>query len=236
VPLDLFDGQGSNGTGSIAPDQISYINADLTNRAYDQQLSADIALSGALGWLPAGSVKWSFGAEYRRESAGVTLDPLTQQGIIGDGGGVALNQESFTASEAFVEAEAPLLAGEPGVRALDISLGARYSHFSNFGNATPLQAGLHWNIVRALTVRGSYAQVFRAPGTHRNSHAPRLSRLTRLHHWSSGCLPNNAQAADVLPLPEPEENGNEIVDRNYACSDCADRCCKGSSRYCRYPR
>jgi iron complex outermembrane receptor protein len=58
-----------------------------------------------------------------------------------------------------------LLAGKPGVRALDASLGARYSHYSNFGDSTPLQAGLRWNIVRAFTVRGSYAQVFRAPGT-----------------------------------------------------------------------
>jgi outer membrane receptor protein involved in Fe transport len=165
VPLDLFDGQGRNGSGSITRDQINYINADLTNRGYDQQLSADIALSGPLGRLPAGSVKWSFGAEYRRESAGVTLDPLTQQGIIGDGGGVALNQNSFSVGEAFVEAEVPLLAGAPGARALDASLGARYSHYSNFGDTTPLQAGLRWNIVRALTVRGSYAQVFRAPGT-----------------------------------------------------------------------
>jgi iron complex outermembrane recepter protein len=138
----------------------------VTNRGHNQQLLGDFALSGAFGRLPAGSVKWAFGAEYRRESAGVTLDPLiNEQGIIGDGGGQAVNAAAFTANEIYVEAEVPLLADRPGARALVASLGARYSHFSNFGDTTPLQAGLRWNVAQALTFRGGYAQAFRAPST-----------------------------------------------------------------------
>jgi iron complex outermembrane receptor protein len=160
VPLDLF-----GGPGSITPAQINYIKADVTNRGYNQQLLGDMAVSGPFGRLPAGSVNWAIGAQYRRESAGVTLDPLSEQGIIGDGGGQAVNAAAFSAREIYVEAEVPLLADEPGARALGVSLGARYSHFSNFGDTIPLQAGLHWNVARALTVRGSYAEAFRAPST-----------------------------------------------------------------------
>jgi iron complex outermembrane recepter protein len=161
VPLDLF-----GGAGTVTRDQVDYIDADVTNRGHNQQLLGDIALSGAFGRLPAGYVKWALGAEYRRESAGVTLDPLvSEQGIIGDGGGQAVNADAFTANEIYLEAEVPLLAGKPGARELVASLGARYSHFSDFGDTTPLQAGLRWNVVRALTFRGSYADAFRAPST-----------------------------------------------------------------------
>jgi iron complex outermembrane recepter protein len=160
VPLDLF-----GGAGSITHDQVDYIDADVTNRGHNQQLLGDIALSGAAGRLPAGTVKWAFGFEYRRESAGVTLDPLSAQGIIGDGGGQAVNAAAFAASEIHAEAEVPLLGDLIGVRALVASLGARYSHFSTFGDTMPLQAGLRWNVARALTFRGGYAEAFRAPST-----------------------------------------------------------------------
>jgi iron complex outermembrane receptor protein len=160
VPLDLF-----GGPGSITRNQVDYIDADVTNRGHNQQVLGDIALSGAFGRLPAGTVKWAFGGEYRRESAGVTLDPLSAQGIIGDGGGQAVNAAAFAANEIYVETEVPLLAEKTGARALVATLGARYSHFSNFGDTTPFQTGLRWSVAPALTFRGGYAKSFRAPST-----------------------------------------------------------------------
>jgi iron complex outermembrane recepter protein len=126
--------------------------------------------TGDLFELPAGMVSLAFGAERREESATSSSDFLT---IIPPGETVCkITQEactfgdingSFDVNELYAEALIPLLSDVPFAEKLNLSLGTRYSDYSNFGDTTNSKIGVEWKPVSDLLVRANYAEVFRAP-------------------------------------------------------------------------
>lgn len=160
VPLDLF-----GPPGSITPAMLDYVDAFETNRYRNRSEVADIGLSTAsLFALPAGGLGFAAGAEYRRESGESLLDPLEASGnAAGNGISSASTSGAYWLAEAYVELEAPLLAGKPLARKLDLSFGSRFSHYSNFGNTTNSQIGIRWQPINDLLIRANYAEGFRAP-------------------------------------------------------------------------
>ena len=174
VPLNLFGGLGADGRGTITPAQIAYISRTLRNTGSNQHWVADAGITGPFGRLPAGSIDWALGAQYRRESGKLALDPQTGRGVAS---GFLLqlpSEASFTARELYAEAHVPLLKSRPAAREVDTNLGARYSHFDPFGGNFSLQAGLLWKIVSPFALRASFSQVFRAPNTFESYAAPQV--------------------------------------------------------------
>src|SRR6185312_11415732 len=160
VPLNLF-----GPPGSITPAMLDYVDADETNRYRDRTDVANLGLStDSLFALPAGGAGFAAGAEYRHERAGSRLDPLEASGnAAGNGVSSASTSGGYWIAEAYVEFNAPLLADKPFARKLDLSLGSRFSHYSNFGNTTNSQIGVRWQPTNDLLVRANYAEGFRAP-------------------------------------------------------------------------
>ena len=160
VPLDLF-----GPPGSVTPAMLDYVLASETNRYRDHSEVANIGINtDSLFDLPAGGVGFAAGAEYRRESDRSLLDPLEASGnAAGNGVSSASTSGAYWLAEAYVELDAPLLADKPFARKLDVSLGSRFSHYSNFGNTTNSQIGIRWQPTRDLLVRANYTQGFRAP-------------------------------------------------------------------------
>ena len=160
VPLNLF-----GPPGSITPAMLDYVDAYETNRYHDRSEVANIGLStDSLFALPAGGVGFAAGAEYRRESGDSLLDPLEASGnAAGNGVSSASTRGAYWLAEAYVEFDAPLLADKPFARKLDLSLGSRFSRYSNFGNTTNSQIGIRWQPANDLLVRANYAEGFRAP-------------------------------------------------------------------------
>ena len=165
VPLNLFGGLGPDGRRTITPAQLTYISRDLTNRGLNEQWLVDAVLSGPYGRLPAGDIDWAIGVQYRKETGQLRLDPIAAQGVIGSFGFALPERASFDAREAFVETRIPLLRDRLAAQTVEVSAGARYSRFSAFGDTTSLNGGLVWRPVAAVTLRGGYSEVFRAPGT-----------------------------------------------------------------------
>lgn len=165
VPLNLFGGLGADGRGTITPAQLAYISHTLRNSGNNEHWVVDANVSGPLGHLPAGNVDAVFGAQYRHESGALALDPLTGRGVAS---GFALQlptEVSFAAREIYAEMRVPLQKNADGERELEVNPGFRYSRFSPFGDNTSAQLGVRWKIAPVITMRGSYAQVFRAPNT-----------------------------------------------------------------------
>ena len=160
VPMDLF-----GPPGSITPAMLDYVDAYETNRYRDRSEVANIGLStDSLFALPAGGLGFAAGAEYRRESGDSLLDPLEASGnAAGNGVSSASTSGAYWLAEAYVEFDAPLLADKPFAHKLDLSLGSRFSHYSNFGNTTNSQIGIRWQPINDLLVRANYAEGFRAP-------------------------------------------------------------------------
>lgn len=160
VPLNVF-----GPIGSITQDQLAYVERDLHNTGFNQHWLADLSITGNFGHLPGGEIRWAVGGQYRRESAALNVDPQYGEGVTGTLVYTVPDGAHFDAREAFIEMNAPLIRDAPAARAVDLVLGARHSSFNAFGSSDALQGGLHWNVVRGLTLRGGYSEVFRAPAT-----------------------------------------------------------------------
>ena len=73
------------------------------------------------------------------------------------------SQGSYNFKEAYVELFAPVLKDLPGVKSLNFDLGNRYSDYSLFGDTDRSEFKVEYRPVSDLLIRGTYAQVFRAP-------------------------------------------------------------------------
>lgn len=164
VPLNLFGGMGTDGRGTITPEQLDYITDPLTDKGYNEQQVYELLFRGDWGSIQGRPIRWATGVSYRIESAGNALDPAKISGAVGGGQLTSLTEGGdFTATEGYVETVLPLLEGLPAAEALNATAGVRLSEFSTFGFVSTFQGGLMYRPVRQLTLRAGYGQVFRAP-------------------------------------------------------------------------
>jgi len=157
VPLNLF-----GGLGSITPEMLAYVGADLQDRGFNEQTVASANISGGLLELPAGRMKMALGFEYREEQAADVPDAQTVLGNT-SGSARAITVGRFDSSEAYLELGVPLLRDLPWARSLTLDLGTRLVDFSNFGSKTVLEAGVYWTPIESVRLRAAWSQAFRAP-------------------------------------------------------------------------
>lgn len=162
VPLDIF--------GTITPEMADYIRFDGKDENGTEQRNAAFNLSGRLLDLPAGPLGIAAGLEWRKESAYDRPDAFANsepQFVTGIARTSSATREATTGSydlwEAYTELSVPLLAGLPGIDALDLSAAVRYSDYSSFGDATTTKLGLAWRPVSDVLLRGTFSEGFRAP-------------------------------------------------------------------------
>ena len=164
VPLNIF---GEPGTDTqITDEMLQYIsrNYDTTELGENRQESIQAIISGDMFELPAGTVGFAAGYEYRKESGSYTPDSLILQGTTTAGSAVS-TLGSYSLDEFFIEISAPLIEDKPGIHRLELDLAARYSDYSTFGDNTTTKIGLRWMPVESLVVRGTVSEAFRAPST-----------------------------------------------------------------------
>src|SRR5690349_10570747 len=157
VPLNLF-----GGPGTITPEMLNYILFNERDHSGQDLRVWTANISGNLFQLPAGSLDGAAGYEHRNLHGFYTPDQIVTDG---DSNGVPSGptQGGYSVNEFFVELNAPLLADQPFAKHLDLSVASRYSDYSNFGSTTNNKFGLRWQLVDDLTLRGTWAEGFRAP-------------------------------------------------------------------------
>jgi len=119
--------------------------------------SLDANLDGALGSVPAGSVLYAIGAQYRKESFGNTyLYPGTDNTFY----------PSRNVRAGYVELHIPVVGqssislGDP---ILEFTLADRAEHYSDFGSTNNPEIGVIWRPLSSTTIRGTYGTSFKAP-------------------------------------------------------------------------
>ncbi|WP_108946146.1 TonB-dependent receptor [Shewanella halifaxensis] len=142
---------------SIAP----FIYTELNAGGSELDIAA-ATLSGDIVDLPAGTMGFAAGLEYRKESAYYTPDSLTAQGLANDPR-VEPTAGSFDVSEAYAELAIPLLSDLPLAQQVDLSAAIRYFDYSTFGSDNTWKLGLTWRMTDDLMVRGGMSTAFRAP-------------------------------------------------------------------------
>src|SRR4029079_7737470 len=86
------------------------------------------------------------------------------QGICDIGTGcVSPLQGSYTVKEAYAELLIPILKDLPLVSALNLTVGDRYSKYSNFGSNHHTKFALEYRPIEDLLLRGTVSKVLRAP-------------------------------------------------------------------------
>ncbi len=127
-----------------------------------QVYQGDVAITGELFELPGGTVSVAVGADYRRESYGFNGSPAA---VVGQPDIIAAafdNVNALTTRKRNVKAvfgEVLLPVFEP----LEITLAARYDHYSGFGGTFNPKVSAKFQPVDWLLFRGSYNSGFRVP-------------------------------------------------------------------------
>lgn len=157
VPLNIF-----GGPGTITPDQLAYIEYTERDRSRQDLYLVTANLSGTVLNLPAGTLDFATGFEHRRLEGSYAPDAVV---VAGNSNGVPSQPTSgrYTINELYGELAVPLLKNAPLAKKLDLSLATRWSDYSTFGSTTKSKVGLRWQPVTDVTVRGTYAEGFRAP-------------------------------------------------------------------------
>jgi iron complex outermembrane receptor protein len=119
-------------------------------------ISVDANLDGVLAVLPAGSVHYAAGAQYRKESFGRN-DLESAAGQFSPRRNVAAG---------YLELNIPVLG--PNTRSggdsrIELTLADRGEHYSDFGSTNNPRVGAVWRPLSSATFRGTWGTSFKAP-------------------------------------------------------------------------
>jgi iron complex outermembrane recepter protein len=152
TPFDIFGGQGR----PFTQEQIDWIRTTQIDSSKQvlQLLSANV--TGDLFDIGDRTAGFAVGVEHRNYEGEFRPDPLRETGESQDSFASPVDEE-LEVSELYAEFSFPLL------ESLDASAALRWSDYSTFGSETTGKAGLRWQPVEAIALRGTYSKGFRAP-------------------------------------------------------------------------
>jgi outer membrane receptor protein involved in Fe transport len=151
------------GPGNLAEPCARAIAISATNVLQFEQTNFVGSLTGDLFELPAGTVQFAVGAEYRENTANFRPDEFLASGDV-----VGFNAQQpvsgvINVTEEFAELSVPLLAERPFASYLGLAAGYRHSEYNLAGKTDAYNASLEWNPIRAVKLRGGVNRSIRAP-------------------------------------------------------------------------
>ncbi|MCR9279037.1 MAG: TonB-dependent receptor [Pseudomonadaceae bacterium] len=158
VPLNLF-----GPAGSVTQEMVEFIRADTTTHSRSDSRALTLNLDTRAWQLPAGSIEFAAGAEYREEGLRVSPDALTAAGGTLGAANIGPTNGERTIWEVYAEAYVPLLRASDDRTLLDMQLAGRVSHYSDFGRASNPRIAFRLRPSPTVTFRASYAHGFRSP-------------------------------------------------------------------------
>lgn len=156
VPVNLF------GAGSPSADALAWFLGTQWLDSKITQRAAGASIRGEPFSVPAGPVSFATGVEYRKEEVETSVDPLSATGAFAIGNPKAITG-SYDVKEVFAETVVPLLAGKPGIEALDLNVAARVTDYSTSGSVTTWKAGLSYTVNDQVRFRATRSRDIRAP-------------------------------------------------------------------------
>lgn len=164
IPVNLF-----GDAGSITAEQLAFLQSargerDLRTTLLQVRglLSGDIGVTSPFATVP---INLAVGAEYRRYGASITSNLVLQTPgeVLGNGSAQPNVTGHVKVGEIFAELVAPLVSERPLLHSLQADLGIRASEYSTTGRNVTWKAGLIWQPVSDVRVRGNYQKAVRSP-------------------------------------------------------------------------
>jgi outer membrane receptor protein involved in Fe transport len=165
VPLNVFQ------IGGITPAMANSLAVSGIEDGFTQEQVAELDVVGDLGhygirspWATEG-IGIALGADYRQESLGLQVDPLTASGdIAGSGGPTHPASGQYDIKELYGELRVPILQNKPFARLLQFEGGYRLSDYSTAAGATQsYKLSGEWAPTEDIRLRGGYNVAVRAP-------------------------------------------------------------------------
>jgi iron complex outermembrane recepter protein len=139
---------------AIAP--AKFTGTTLSNKA--SSTNFDATISGDVVPLPAGTMQYAAGYQYRLEKFEQNPSAALSSGsIAGLGGAQKPIDEDRYVNAVFGELNIPV------IKNLDLNLALRYDDYSDVGSTTNWKGNVRWQPLETLLLRGSYGTGFRAP-------------------------------------------------------------------------
>ncbi|AWV07013.1 TonB-dependent receptor [Lysobacter maris] len=131
---------------------------------YDQTVFTGI-VNGELFELPAGPLSSAFGIEYRDFSIDDQPSALSKNGDLWGASSAQTTKGDDNVTELFMEFEAPLLKGLPGIESLTVNASARWFDYDSVDDSDYVwKTGLGWQMTPSFRVRATRGTSYRAPG------------------------------------------------------------------------
>ena len=166
TPVNFFGPAPAPGTPEY--DALQAIAPYFHSRISSSMRSYYANVTGDLFELPGGFVQLAVGVESSKETfesrpdALIALNPITGE-CDTSGNCSSPVSGSLGRNELYGELYIPVLSDAPFAERLAFTLGSRYSDYDLFGDTTNSKIGLEWKPFADLLVRGTFAEVFRAP-------------------------------------------------------------------------
>ena len=163
VPFNFFGGQGPDGNGSITQEMLDYVT--YTQRDFSEQTlkNYQFNIGGDVADLPAGTMGFAAGIEYRDHEGSYRPDPIAESG---ETAGIPAGSTAggFDVTEYYAEISIPLLEGRAAADWLEVNLAARNSDYSTSGSKSTYKVSGLWRPIETLSLRSSFSTGIRAPG------------------------------------------------------------------------
>ena len=149
-------------------DCIDSIYAQMKHLTESKQDIIEADATGDLFKLPAGTVQAAVGVSTRKNTFRFRPDALLQTTSLEYPIGLFPTSPTTgdtTVKEYYAEAVVPVLKDLPGVKLLNLEVGARYSSYDTAGGIWTYKSLIDWSVNDSLRIRGGYQLANRAPNT-----------------------------------------------------------------------
>jgi len=206
IPVNVF------GDGSLTLND--YVNGTAKFRLVTRQAVAGANVRGTPFSTWAGPVALAAGAEFRRDSADGTSDPISQRvNANGSVGGWILGNQlplhgTVKVFETYAEAQAPLAHDAKLARELSVNGAVRMTHYSLSGTVYTWKVGGIWEPASLVRFRATRSRDIRAPNiselfenggsSNTNVFDPVLGRSVQIREISAGNPDLKPEKADTF--------------------------------------
>lgn len=166
-PLDIL---GQNPTAQTAAQRqaaLDYIRTTSHERGAASEFDVNANVQGSLAQLfslPGGPIRFSLGAEYRRETAHDAFDELAASGATFLNAIAPFNPPSFAVKEAYAEVDVPILKDRPFFKELSLSGAGRVADYKgSAGTVWAYNGAVVYAPINDVRFRVNYSHSVRAP-------------------------------------------------------------------------
>jgi len=150
-------------SGNYSQAVYDLLSADsLGTTTYNQTMVSGV-ISGDLFELPAGPLGIALGAEWRQFEIDDNPDPRAANNEFWGVTSAGRTAGEDKVSEFFVETNVPLLKGLPFIEELTVDASARAFDYDSYGSDSVWKAGINWQVIPSVRVRGTKGTSYRAP-------------------------------------------------------------------------